>query len=286
MIQSYKFSGHESFPCKSLWLKKGYDFVASEKNFNDPSAVVDLGVGKNMVASIRFWLKAFGICDNECKISELGFYLFNDKTGVDKYIEDLATLWLLHFNLVNSQEATLYYLFFCGFQRERVVYSKNNIVDYVKMRMTEDGKQNLYNENTVAKDISVLHQNYVLPRKPQTNEDFSSLLIDLDLIRQSDIDNKEYFFNFDGKRKVVDEIFLYALLNIKGEDNTISYDTIKEKVGYVFCMNDREMIETLKRITDKYSDFVAYNDIAGIRQIQFIKDLDSLKVLNDYYEHI
>ena len=23
----YTFSGHESFPCKSLWLKKGYDFV-------------------------------------------------------------------------------------------------------------------------------------------------------------------------------------------------------------------------------------------------------------------
>ncbi len=23
----YSFSGHESFACKSLWLKKGYDFV-------------------------------------------------------------------------------------------------------------------------------------------------------------------------------------------------------------------------------------------------------------------
>ena len=29
----YSFSGHESFPCKSLWLKKGYDFVmAAQKN--------------------------------------------------------------------------------------------------------------------------------------------------------------------------------------------------------------------------------------------------------------
>ena len=51
------FSGHESFVCKSHWLKRGYDFVNAGNNFNDDEAVVHLGVGKNMVASIRFWLK-------------------------------------------------------------------------------------------------------------------------------------------------------------------------------------------------------------------------------------
>ncbi len=56
----YVFSGHESFPCKTLWLKKRYDFVVQGMDFNKPEAVVHLGVGKNMVASIRFWLKAFG----------------------------------------------------------------------------------------------------------------------------------------------------------------------------------------------------------------------------------
>ena len=58
MAITYKFSGHESFPCKSLWLKKGYDFVANKNDFNSPDAVITLGVGKNMVASIRFWLRA------------------------------------------------------------------------------------------------------------------------------------------------------------------------------------------------------------------------------------
>ena len=61
MAITYKFSGHESFPCKSLWLKKGYDFVANKNDFNSPDAVITLGVGKNMVASIRFWLRAFGV---------------------------------------------------------------------------------------------------------------------------------------------------------------------------------------------------------------------------------
>ena len=54
MALKYTFSGHESFPCKSLWLKKGYDFVIQEKDFNSPNAVVDLGVGKNMVSSIKW----------------------------------------------------------------------------------------------------------------------------------------------------------------------------------------------------------------------------------------
>ena len=39
----YVFSGHESFPCKTLWLKKGYDFVVQGKDFNSPEAVIDLG---------------------------------------------------------------------------------------------------------------------------------------------------------------------------------------------------------------------------------------------------
>ena len=54
-VKKYTFSGHESFPCKTLWLKKGYDFVVAGNDFNSPEAVIGLGVGKNMVASIRFW---------------------------------------------------------------------------------------------------------------------------------------------------------------------------------------------------------------------------------------
>lgn len=99
MEQRYIFSGHESFPCKSLWLKKGYDFVVQEKNFSNPDAVIDLGVGKNMVASIHYWLRVFKICKGN-QPTWFGRYLFDETNGKDKYIEDLATLWLLHFSLV------------------------------------------------------------------------------------------------------------------------------------------------------------------------------------------
>lgn len=279
----YTFSGHESFPCKTLWLKKGYDFVVAGNDFNSPEAVVGLGVGKNMVASIRFWLKAFGVTDND-KITWLGDYLFDEISGKDKYLEDIATLWLLHFNLVFSEEATLYKMFFCGVQRERTHFEREQILTYVKLRMAEAGKMTLFNENTVKKDIGVLLQNYTLPRKPQSNEDFSSLLMDLDLIRQNS-EGKGYYINVDGKRQVTKEVFLYGLLQLKEQegDNTIAFDTIQEKVGLAFCMQDYETIEMLKQLASEYSQYFAYSDVAGIKQVQFVKDLDAKQILDNYY---
>jgi len=283
MAIAYRFSGHESFPCKSLWLKKGYDFVIAGNDFNSPEAVIGLGVGKNMVASIRFWLRVFGITEND-EITWLGKYLFDEENGKDKYMEDIATLWLLHFNLVFSEDASLYNMFFCGVQKERTHFEREQILTYVKLRMVEAGKLSLFNANTIKKDIGVLLQNYTLPRKPQSNEDYSSLLIDLDLIRQS-AEGKGYYFNVDGKRKVTSEIFLYGLLKLKEQegDNTISFDTIQEKVGLVFCMQDFETIEMLKQLSSEYGKYFAYSDVAGIKQVQFIKDLDSKQVLDNYY---
>ncbi len=282
-VKKYTFSGHESFSCKTLWLKKGYDFMVAGNDFNSPEAVIGLGVGKNMVASIRFWLRVFGVMKND-KPTELADYLFNDQKGKDKYLEDIATLWLLHFNLVFSEEATLYNMFFCGVQRERTHFERDQVLTYVKMRMVEANKMTLFNANTVKKDIGVLLQNYTLPRKAQSNEDFSSLLIDLDLIRQSS-EGKGCYFNVDGKRKVTKEIFLYGLLKLKEQegDNTISFDTIQERVGLVFCMQDFETIEMLKQLASDYSQYFAYSDVAGIKQIQFIEDMDVKQVLDDYY---
>ena len=279
----YRFSGHESFPCKTLWLKKGYDFVVAGNDFNTPEAVIGLGVGKNMVASIRFWLRVFGVTEND-KPTDLADYLFNDQNGKDKYLEDIATLWLLHFNLVSSGDATLYKMFFCGLQRERTHFERDQVLTYVKLRMADAQKMTLFNPNTVKKDIAVLLQNYALPRKPQSNEDFSSLLIDLDLIRQNS-EGKGYYFNVDGKRKVTKEIFLYGLLKLKESegDNTIPFDTIQERVGLIFCMQDFETIEMLKLLAGEYSECIAYSDVAGIKQVQFTKNLDVKQVLDNYY---
>lgn len=285
----YTFSGHESFPCKTLWLKKGYDFVNAEKDFNAPEAVVDLGVGKNMVAAVRYWHKAFGL-NKDAETGWIADYIFDKNTGKDPYMEDLGTLWLLHFLLVYSGEASLYKLFFIDFQKERRLFDREQVVSFVKRKMIEAGKDNLFNENTVKKDVGVLLLNYCLPRNPQSNEDFSTLLMDLDLLRQTDKTESpedkrnRYFFNIEGKRQVTPAIFLFTLLLLKEEnDNSIPYDTLHE-LGLIFCMTDLEVIDMLKYLSEEYSESLTYSDVAGIRQLQFTQQIDAEQVLDNYYE--
>ena len=288
----YVFSGHESFPCKTLWLKKGYDFIMAEKDFNSPEAVVELGVGKNMVAAIRYWYKAFGLNSDDERIKWIPDFLFNDKDGKDRFMEDLGTLWLLHFLLVYSNIASLYNLFFVDFQKERRRFNRNQIITFVKRKMAETNQDHFFNANTVKKDVGVLLQNYCLPRNPQSNEDYSTLLMDLDLLRQKEKKeeneenekDKSFYFNIEGKKKVTPEVFLFAVLMYKpDEDNTIPFDLLQD-IGLVFCMNDLEVIDMLRLLSERYSDSLTYSDVAGIRQLQITQSMDSRQLIERYYE--
>lgn len=128
-----------------MWLKKGYDFVRSGKSFNDETAVVDLGVGKNMVASIKFWLKSFGIIDEENNTTRFGDLIFDDN-GYDPFLEDPNTLWLLHFQLVHTYYATLYRQVFVYFHKERKEFSKTNIFNFIKYnRQIEKRRKSIRN---------------------------------------------------------------------------------------------------------------------------------------------
>lgn len=266
MYKKYVFSGHESFPCRMLWPIKGYDYIVKGNNFNDPNSVVELGVGKNMVASIRYWLKALGMTEQD-KPTMLANYLFGMGHGKDRYIESLGTLWLLHLLLVITQEATLYNILFLRYQKERKQFDKEQIQNYVKRLMTEDDKQKQFNANTVGKDFNVLIQNYTQPSNPKSYEDYSSLLIDLNLIRHDNSD-KTFTFNIEGKRSVPLEIFFCAILMMKGDDGAVAYDTL-QNVGLVFCMTDVEVIEMMRQIDSEYSYYVQYSDNSGIRQLLF-----------------
>src|SRR5690606_11188979 len=125
-MRKLSFSGHETFACKIYWLKKGYDFVRAGKKSTSDDAVVDLGVGKNMVASIRFWLKAFRIIDDIDETTEFADFIFSEN-GVDPYLEDQLTLWLLHYQLIKNERASIYSLVFNQFRRERIEFTKEHL---------------------------------------------------------------------------------------------------------------------------------------------------------------
>jgi hypothetical protein len=94
---------HETFTPRYGWLKKGYDAVINDGNiFKAPDAIERLGVGKNMVRSIRYWCQAFKLIEEdsnrEMVPTELGNKLLHDD-GWDPFLEDVASLWLLHWQL-------------------------------------------------------------------------------------------------------------------------------------------------------------------------------------------
>jgi len=85
---------------------------------------------------------------------------------------------------------------------------------------------------------------------------------------------------------VMPEVFMYGLLMLKEQtgDSTISFETIQDQVGLAFCMTDFETVQMLKQLTRTYGDSMSYNEVAGIRQVQFTRDMDYKQVLDDYYE--
>ena len=117
-----RFAGHETFAPRFGWLRKAHNAVSTtpapvsngpaptgSDAFLRPSAQVDLGVGKNMVTSIRYWAQAFGITREApqggtsraflAHPTEEGQWLLGDD-GVDPWLEQPASLWLLHWWLL------------------------------------------------------------------------------------------------------------------------------------------------------------------------------------------
>ena len=276
------FSGPESFACKSHWLKRGYDFVRGENNFNDDDAVVRLGVGKNMVASIKFWLKAIGLL-KDAGLVALANHLFDDDNGKDPYLEDIGTLWLLHFLLIQTDYATIYKTTFVDYHRQRNIIEKSKLQNYIKhICFDETGYKNLYNDNTVKRDIGVMLHNYCAKNGGNVNiEDSNSLFAPLNLICETE--KNTYRFNYDTRSDVPSLIFLYALL-VKFEGrNSISFEDIAE-LALIFCLTNNDLLDIINHLCDLYPSEIIFSDVAGIKELQFRATLNSMDVLDRYYE--
>ena len=278
----YSFSGHESFQCKSLWLKKGYDYLLAGGKFNDADSVVKLGVGKNMVASIRFWLRAFSLTTMD-ELTSLAKYIFDDVNGRDKFTEDINTLWILHYLLVKSGNASIYNLLFLEYQREKKEFSKSELQTFIKRKCSVPEQKNVYNENTVKKDIGVLLKNYIAPTDLKTIEDFSALLLDLNLINRREANR--YVFRQVKNTEISVEVLLYAMIDFSNKEKTLSLDKL-QALALIFCMPLPDLIEAIKRIESKYSRSIVFTDNSGVKNVQLLAELEPSTILDSYYNAI
>lgn len=244
--------------------------------------MVKLGVGKNMVASIRFWLRAFGL-SNMDDVTKIADYLFNSDTGRDPYSEDLNTLWLLHFLLINYRVASLYNLVFVDYQRERKEFTRSELQTYIRRKCSVPEQKNVYNENTVKKDIGVLLKNYVSPKDLKNIEDFSALLIGLNPIISKPQDT--YYFREVTVKEIAPEVILFALLSLGDSEKTISLDGL-QRISLIFCLPMISLIEIIRSLEQLYPGAIFFSDNSGIKNVQFRIELDKFDVLDNYYNSL
>ena len=274
------FSGHDTFHCRLFWLKKGFDYISNGEKFKDDSGVA-LGVGRNMVNSIRFWLKAFGIVGEENLLNPLYERLFADE-GWDPYLENEGTLYLLHYQLCAENHSSIYNILFSELRKIKPEFSKQHFVRHVKEK---DASQN---EKILEKDFSVFLRTYGSSKEKSKEDSYSGLLSELSFLKDvGETQNNEKLYRIENPRQeeVPFEIILYAILTNPDYSNSISFSSLytnEKGVGNIFCLENDKLEEKLIEIAEKYI-YVTYNSEAGVKELQLKEKPNPLDILNLYY---
>ena len=138
-----KFRAHETFFLRKGWLNKGLKQVKIKADvFTDKEEnPMDIfGIGSNMVKALRYWLQVTGLTKENTsgkrfqQLTELGEIIYFN----DKYLEELGTLFLLHYKLAtNKEEATSWYYFFNIFNQ--LDFNKNEFVNEISKYISIEG---------------------------------------------------------------------------------------------------------------------------------------------------
>jgi hypothetical protein len=311
-----KFSGHDTFPLRYGWLNKAVNYL----NFNgklqtaDESkireAIIDLGVGKNMVSAIRYWAEATGVIHSvnmgnlvDHSASDNGIYLFGerDRSGKDPYLEHVGSVWLIHFWLnFNCSHLTAYRYFF----------NYSNVQHFEKTKLLADCSEDVGrlvtnspgNENTLRKDIDCFLNTYCKKfKKPSKkkeifNEDsFTSPLAELKLIH--DNGNGFYISNLGEQEELPIAIFIYGLIKftqLETEDskvNSIDFDSLLTKPyspGRIFRLSESGLGQKLDEAQEFSKGQINWIDSLGLRQINVDQEslTNEMAYLDKYYERI
>lgn len=284
MPETFNFSGHETFHCRPFWLKKGHDFLDQKRRFTDEDAVTYLGVGKNMVTAIRFWMRAFEMADDS-GLTDLGKRLLSDK-GWDPYLEDIGSLWLLHYHLVKGRHASIANIVFNEL-RERV--PEFTVKQYAEFVTNEKTKANL---KTLEKDFLVFVRNY-RDREADELDDLSGLLADLELLSATKGESadeadrkarKVYYIERKRRATLPPRILLYAILDRTTVELSLSLATLMDLVGKTFALDTEGMTEQLLEVGKLYSKKgITFNRTAGVYELQLKQRPDARSILAEHY---
>lgn len=280
-----QFSGHETFPMRYGWLKKAYESVIKQNSitpnesfFSDDSAVAELGVGKNMVTSMRHWAIHCDVIRSKGKgkgkgeeVGWLGKKLFGNN-GLDPFMESPTTLWLLHWHLAGKAKLTTWYWVFNHHPSN--IFDREHVFNSLKRLSNENGWSRTATA-TIKRDVECFFRTYAA--KPldgkNTHEDaLESPLTELGIIKSTG--KKDGFRMVKGEKNTLGNgVFTYALLEFWDSyttANTLSFEAIAHhpgSPGKVFQLAENDIVERLSYISLLTEQRIDWSETAGLKQI-------------------
>jgi hypothetical protein len=296
--QKVAFGRHETFPLRYSWLSKGFEAIKKDRNvFSSEDATVLLGVGKNMVNSIKYWLQAAKIAKQNDKFpgelvpTEIGKSLFGGK-GYDPYLEDEATIWLLHWLIAtNAELATAIYWFFSRFHKLEFSSQEcsSALQEFVKEKIKTKASS-----TTLKNDIAVLLRMYAqskITSKTSFEDVLDSPLTELKLVThfsgirmyQSKQDNREGLplgiLGF-----AMTELFIhYGANEIPIEDIMYGKNGLSAP-GSVFRLSENALLTKLERLIHFIPGIYELRETSGIHQVYKLGNLEPIEYLEKHYK--
>ena len=286
-----QLSGHETFPLRYGWLKKAYDAVAKTQEegdnrsvFTGPEAIVNFGVGKNMVASMRYWALAAGVIEEhapEKKIAttSLGDRLFGSN-GYDPYMEEPATSWIIHWNICSDErKATWFWAFH---HAPYILFDREDLVRSI-LRLSGERQWARASAVTIRRDVSCFLRTYVSesPTKQSGYEDgLESPLSELGLVRSTGTRDR-FRFVLGAKATLGVGVFAYAVSKFwdkhHSNSNTLSYEALAfapGSPGRAFMLDENELVAKLSELEEETAGTYRWSETAGLKQLLRVRDID------------
>ena len=182
-----RFSGHETFACRFAWLPKAVRLIAKDPLMlaDDEAAILELGLGKNMVRSLRFWLDAFGVASARSgtwKLLPFGETVFGND-GLDRYVERVETQWLLHWQLSTLIDHPLFAWRHILFRRMRPDFTKSELLSEMRIEGQRLGFD--HSDVTLLQHADIFLHSYLGSLSSSPPEDaLDGPLVDLGLVRR------------------------------------------------------------------------------------------------------
>ncbi|NCC60106.1 MAG: DUF4007 family protein [Verrucomicrobiae bacterium] len=304
----YKFSGHETFAFRFAWLPKAYNAISEDPfAFSDEDqAIITLGVGKNMVRSIRFWALLSGVIEPDdkggCCVSQFGRDVFCQEDGFDPYLENEQTLWLLHWQISTAEEPLFAWDFLLNRWQETELLMSVLLPNLQKSAE----KEQKISKNSLGSLLKVFFHTYVPTRGQKSGvleENLDCPLVQLRLVEQIGVrENLEgrneaiYAFRRSEKPEICDELFFYALacfwMRYMSNEETISIREVScspGSPGQIFKLTDEDIRGRLSSLpTENRSSVFSYFETQTTQLIKREKELSSgflSDLLKQIYQH-